>query len=159
MPAIYEFPANHYDHGMTPRKCIRITAWPDPLVQERLEDIGFFFDQPCQSWIKFCDDEEVASLTEWLKRHHLSHEIAPARGRGELKKHPRLSDQLIFPNGGSPHMCALCGARAPCRLWIEGDDTDSVEYPNAARFYLCGTCVQARMQPHPRLYSPAEEQL
>jgi hypothetical protein len=144
---------------MTQRKTIRIITWPDPLMQERIEDVGFFYDQTLQAWIKFCEEQETAALTEWLKRHHLSHEIAAARGRGELKKHARLSDQLIFRNGGSPNLCALCGAKAPCRLWVEGDDTDSTDYPNAARFHLCGTCVQTRMQPHPRLYAPAEEQL
>ena len=41
---------------MTIRRSIRITAWPDPLVQERLEDIGFFFDTACQSWVKFCEE-------------------------------------------------------------------------------------------------------
>ena len=144
---------------MTIRKAIRITAWPDPLVQERIEDIGFFFDAPAKSWIKFCEEGEVQSLNEWLKRHHLPHEVTVAQGRGEVRKHPRLSDSLIFKHGGSPKLCALCGLTAPCRLWVEGDDTDSTDYPHAARFFLCGTCVQTRMQPHPRLYSPAEEQL
>ena len=84
----------------------------------------------------------------------------PPRGQGELKKHPRLSTQLLLRDGGSPTTCALCGARmVPCRQWVEGDDTDSVDYPHAARFFLCGTCVQTHMQPHPRLYSPAEDQL
>ncbi len=145
---------------MTARKTIKITAWPDPLVQERLEDMDFFFDQEFHTWIRFCDEEEVQTLNEWLKRHHLAHEVAPAKGRGELKKHPRLSEQLIVKDGGSPSTCALCGAKnVPCRLWIEGDDTDSIDYPEAARFYMCGSCVQTRMQPHPRLYAPAENAL
>ena len=144
---------------MTLRKAIKVTAWPDPLVQERLEDIGFFYDSPSQAWLKFCEEGETQSVVDWLKRHHLSHEISVAKGRGEVKKHARLSDALMIKTGGSPTRCALCGAPAPCRQWVEGDDTDSTDYPNAARFYLCGTCVQDRMQPHPRLYSPAEEQL
>jgi hypothetical protein len=145
---------------MTLRKTITITSWPDPLMQERVEDMGFFFDAPAHAWIRFCETHELAPLVEWLKRHHLSHAVSPARGRGELKKHPRLSEMLVLRGGGSPTSCALCGTtNAPCRLWIEGDDTDSIDYPNPARFYLCGTCVQTRMQPHPRLYSPADEQL
>ena len=145
---------------MAPRKTIKITSWPDPLVQERVEEMGFFFDAPACAWIRFCDAHELPPLAEWLKRHHLSHDISPARGRGELKRHPRLSDILVLKNGGSPTSCALCGAtNTPCRLWIEGDDTDSIDYPHPARFFLCGTCVQTRMQPHPRLYSPAEEHL
>ena len=129
-------------------------------MQERLEDMGFFFDPPAHAWIRFADPQELPQLTDWLKRHALSHEISPARGRGELKKHPRLSDMLVLKNGGSPTSCALCGnSPTPCRLWVEGDDTDSIDYPHPARFYLCGTCVQTRMQPHPRLYSPADEQL
>lgn len=145
---------------MTARKTIKITTWPDPLVQERLEDMGFFFDAEFRAWIRFCEEQEVQHINEWLKRYHLSHEILPARGRGELRKHPRLSEMLILKNGGAPDTCALCAAdHTPCRQWIEGDDTDSIDYPNAARFYLCGKCVQTRMQPHPRLYSPAEEQL
>ncbi len=142
------------------RKTVKLTSWPDPLVQERLEDMGFFFDQAFRSWIRFCDEREVQPLNEWLKRHHLSHEVLQAKGRGELKKHPRLSSELVLKNGGSATRCALCAAKGvSCRQWIEGDDTDSTDYPDAARFYLCGACVQARMQPHPRLYAPADEQL
>ena len=145
---------------MTARKSIKITSWPDPLVQERIEDMGFFFDASARAWVRFCDEQEIQSINEWLKRHHLAHEITPATGRGELKKYPKLSDRLVLKSGGSPTCCALCGARdVPCRLWVEGDDTDSVDYPNAARFYMCGQCVQARMQPHARLYSPADDQL
>ncbi len=145
---------------MSPRKTIKLTAWPDPLVQERLEEMGFFFDADFRTWIHFCDESEAQPINDWLKRHHLSHEIIPAKGRGELKKYPRLSEQLLIKTGGGPDTCALCGARGvPCRQWIEGDDTDSIDYPNPARFYLCGNCVQTRMQPHPRLYTPAAEQL
>ncbi len=146
--------------GMHSRKTVKLTSWPDPLVQERLEDMGFFFDHDAGTWIRFCEEEEVQALNEWLKRHHLSHEILPARGRGELKKHPRLSDQLVLTTGGSATTCALCGSRnVACRQWIEGDDTDSTDYPNPAKFFLCGVCVQTHMQAHPRLYSLAEESL
>lgn len=149
-----------YPSVMTVRKTVKLTTWPDPLVQERLEDMGFFFDTHHHSWIRHCDSTEVQSLNDWLKRHHLSHEVFPAQGRGELKKHPRLSEQLVLRNGGGPTACALCGAtNIACRQWVEGDDTDSTDYPNAAKFFLCGKCVQTRMQPHPRLYSPADEQL
>jgi hypothetical protein len=145
---------------MLARKTVKLTSWPDPLIQERLEDMGFFFDQTLRSWIRFCDEDEVQPINEWLKRHHLAHEVHPARGRGELKKPPKLSEQLVLRNGGSPTVCALCGASGvACRQWVEGDDTDSTEYPNAAKFYLCGNCVQNRMQPHPRLYAPASETL
>jgi hypothetical protein len=144
---------------MTARKSIKVTAWPDPLVQERLEDIGFFYDARMRAWLKFCEKDETQSVVDWLKRHHLSHEIATAKGRGETAKHPRLSDSLILKDGGSPTRCALCGMGGACRQWVEGDDTDSTDYPNPAKFFLCGNCVQTRMQPHPRLYSPAEEQL
>ena len=145
---------------MTPRKTIRILTWPDPVVQERLEDAGFFFDNEFRAWIRFCDEGEVQHITEHLKRHHLSMDVLPAKGQGELKKHPRLADQLLIKNGGTYDTCALCGAsNTPCRQWIEGDDTDSTDYPNPARFFLCGRCVQTQLQPHPRLYAPAEEQL
>ena len=145
---------------MIARKTVKLTTWPDPLVQERLEDMGFFFDSEFRSWIRFCDEDEVQPLNDWLKRHQLSHEVLPAKGRGEVKKHPKLSDQLILRNGGTPTNCALCGASGvSCRQWVEGDDTDSTDYLSAAKFYLCGNCVQTRMQPHPRLYSPADEQL
>jgi len=83
-----------------------------------------------KTWIKFCAEAEVQSLNEWLKRHHLSHEIQPAKGRGEIKKHARLSDELLLKNGGAPDACALCGARGtPCRQWLEGDDTDFRRLP------------------------------
>jgi hypothetical protein len=145
---------------MTTRKTIKITAWPDPLLQERLEDMGFFFDAEYHTWIRFCGEHEVQGLNDWLKRHYLSHEILPAKGRGETRRHSRLSDELVLKDGGGPDTCALCGQTpTPCRQWIEGDDTDSTDYPHAARFYLCGKCVQTRMQPHPRLYTPADEQL
>ena len=29
---------------------------------------------------------------------------------------------------------------------------------NPARFYMCGMCVQTRMQPHPRMYAPAQDE-
>ena len=150
-----------YTYGMPhPRKIIKVTSWPDPLVQERLEDLGFFFDADQRTWVRYCDEREVAALSDWLKRHHLHQQVTAARGCGELKKHPKLSDVLLLKNGGNPTACALCGTRGvPCRQWIEGDDTDSVDYPAPARFYLCGSCVQARMQPHPRLYVPASDQL
>jgi len=142
------------------RKTIRLTSWPDPLLQERIEEAGFFFDEPHRSWIRYCDDGEVESVSEWLKRHRLNWQVLPAHGRGEVKRHPRLSDELRLKNGGSPTICALCAAtNVPCRQWIEGDDTDCVDYPHAARFYLCGTCVQTRMSPHPRLYATVEESL
>jgi hypothetical protein len=149
-----------YIRGMSERKMVKIAAWPDPLVRERMEDLGFFFDRDVRAWMRFCDEEEVTSISEWLRRHQLGHEVETARGRGEVKRLPRLSDILVLRNGGSPTRCALCGAAGvPCRQWIEGDDTDSVDYEGAARFYLCGKCVQDRMQPHPRLYAPTEEQL
>ena len=145
---------------MRERKMIKITSWPDPLVQERMEDLGFFFDGGMRAWIRFCDEDEVSRISEWLRRHQLGHEAMAARGRGETRKHPRLSDSLVLRDGGGPSRCALCGAEgSPCRQWIEGDDTDCVEYEGAARFFLCGKCVQMRMQPHPRLYVPTEEQL
>jgi len=145
---------------MAPRKTIKVTGWPDPLVQERLEDMGFFFDAEFHAWIRFCDEHELPTIRDWLKRHHLSHEVTPAKGRGELKKHPKLSEQLVLKNGGGPNTCALCGAKnVPCRQWIEGDDTDAIDYQRPAKFFLCGSCVQTRMQPHPRLYAPVEDQL
>ena len=145
---------------MNVRKAIKIATWPDPLVQERLEDMGFFFDQAARTWIRFCDEDEIQAINEWLKRLHLSHEVNAAKGRGELKKHPRLAQELMLKNGGSPTTCALCGATGtPCRQWIEGDDTDSIDYPDPAKFYMCGKCVQTRMQPHARLYAPADQQL
>jgi len=145
---------------MEPRKLIKLTAWPDPLVQERLEDIGFFFDQEFRTWIRFSDEKEVPSINDWLKRHHLAHEIAGAHGRGETKRLPKLSDELFLKDGGSPTRCALCGAQnSPCRQWIEGDDTDDIDYTGAKRFYMCGPCAQTRMPAHPRLYSPADDVL
>jgi hypothetical protein len=145
---------------LEPRKTIKLVTWPDPLVQERLEDMGFFYDETARTWVRYCDQREVASVGEWLKRHHLQQEVVPARGRGELKKHPKLSDVLLLKDGGGTTSCALCGAQGvACRQWVEGDDTDSIDYPSPAKFYLCGSCVQIRMQPHPRLYTPAEDQL
>ncbi len=78
--------------------------------------MGFFFDQPARSWIRFCEESEVQPLNDWLKRHHLSHEVHTAKGRGETKKHAKLSDELVLKNGGSPTRCALCahqGRRLP----------------------------------------------
>jgi hypothetical protein len=163
---------------MNPRKMIRLVTWPDPLLQERIEDMGFFYDAAVRvmlprnpglagagrsnqgAWVRFCDEHEVDAVGEWLKRHRLAFEAVPARGQGELKRHPRLSEQLLLKTGGSASTCALCGLRnTPCRQWVEGDDTDSTDYPSPARFFLCGQCVQVRMQPHPRLYAPAEDQL
>jgi len=145
---------------LTPRKTVQVVTWPDPLLQERLEDVGFFYDQGCKTWIRYCDPDEIQGMGEWLAKHQLTFRIAEAAGRGETKKHPRLADNLILTDGGGPDACALCGAQhVPCRQWIEGDDTDATDYPGAARFYMCGQCVQLRMTPHPRLYAPVEDQL
>jgi hypothetical protein len=145
---------------MTTRKTVKITGWPDPLIQERLEDLDFFFDAEYRTWIRFCNENEVQHYNEILKRLHLAHEVLPAKGRGQLKKHPRLATELVLKDGGSATKCALCGmSEVACRQWIEGDDTDSIDYHAPARFFLCGTCVQTRLQPHPRLYAPADEQL
>jgi len=142
------------------RKTIRLTCWPDPLLQERIEEAGFFFDRTFHGWVRFAEEGEVDSVAEWLKRHRLTWQVLPAHVRAELKRHPRLSDELLLKNGGSPTVCALCAtAGIACRQWIEGDDTDSTEYPHAARFYLCGKCVQNRMSPHPRLYATVDESL
>src|SRR5271167_3936418 len=108
---------------MGPRKTIKLMTWPDPLVQERLEDMGFFFDSTAKTWVRFCDEREVTALGDWLKRQHLAEETVGARGCGELKKHPKLSDVLLLKDGGGPTNCALCGMRGvPCRQWVEGDD-------------------------------------
>jgi len=142
------------------RRVLKIATWPDPLLQERLEEVGFFFDNKSKTWIRYCEEGELADLQTWLQRRGLKHKVAEAVGRGELKRMPRLSEQLVIKNGGSPTRCALCGAQGvACRQWVEGDDTDSVDYPNAARFYMCGQCVQFQMQPHQRLYAPVEEVL
>src|SRR4051794_13274661 len=101
---------------MTARKTIKVTAWPDPLVQERLEDMGFFFDNDFRTWIRFCGEQEVQTTNKWLKRHPLPHKTPPAKGRGETRKHPKLSDQLKLKNGGSHNTCGLCGkTNTPCR--------------------------------------------
>jgi len=129
------------------------------VVLEKLQDLGFFSD-PELGMIHYCWKMEIEHLAEWLLKRRLAYEIRPAAGVGELKKHSRLSDLLVRADGGSATTCALCGAReVPCRLWIEGDDTDNIEYPSAARFYMCGRCVRDRMQPHPRLYAAAEDTL
>ena len=68
----YESPQANYDFSrMSSRKTIKITSWPDPLMQERLEEIGFFFDGPLQAWIRFCEEEDLQQLTEWVRRLHL----------------------------------------------------------------------------------------
>ncbi len=145
---------------MTKRVVIILRSWPDPIIQERLEDAGFFQDQTQQGWICFSNLEDVKTLAGWLKRERVSFEVREAAGQGELKKHPCLSNSLLVNSGGGPDECALCGTRGvPCREWIEGDDTDSIQYPKAARFYMCGKCVQERMQKHPRLYAPAPDRL
>lgn len=143
---------------MSIRKMLQVTSWPDPLLQERMEEVGFYFDPTLRLWLRFCDEGELDELQTWLQRKGLRCKVTDAPGRGQVKRLPKLSDILVVKSGGGPSQCALCGVRGlPCRLWLEGDDTDSVEYPGAARFYMCGQCVQTQMQPHPRLYVPADE--
>lgn len=145
---------------MTPRQLLRLTSWPDPLLQERIEDIGFFYDDTYRTWVRFCGEDESEALGQWLKKHSLGFDVGEAAGRGEFRRHPKLSDELVVRDGGNARMCALCGAKdVPCREWVEGDDTDAVDVPGAARFYMCGKCVQGKMAPHPRLYAPAEDRL
>jgi len=136
-----------------------VKTWPDPVIFEKLQDLGFFYDSQL-GLVHYCRQNEIENIAEWLLKRRLAYEIRPAVGTGELKKYSRLSELLVLTDGGSPTACALCGAQnVPCRLWIEGDDTDSIEYPSPARFYMCGRCVQNRMQPHPRLYAPADDVL
>ena len=91
-----------------------------------------------------------------LKGSGYQYKIAEAPGRGEFTRYPRLSDQLMLPDGGRPDRCGLCGKRVDhCRKWIEGDDADDVRAAGVRSFYMCGQCVQMRMEPHPRIYAPA----
>lgn len=145
---------------MAERKVIVITSWPDPLMQERLEDMNFFFDSASSAWIQFTDAADISPVRDWLTRHHLRFRLDPAKGVGQTVKHDKLSAHLLLKNGGGPTSCALCGTQnTPCRQWIEGDDTDSTDYPGAAMFFMCGRCVREKMSPHPRLYAPVEETL
>ena len=52
----------------------RVYAFIARRVQERLEDMGFFYDETARTWVRYCDEREVASVGEWLKRHHLQQE-------------------------------------------------------------------------------------
>ncbi len=145
---------------MSDRLVIVLHSFPDPVIQERLEDMGFFRDPERRDWSRFCSQAEVESIANWLKNHRLDHSVGKAQGRGMLKKYPRLSDLLLHKDGGGPTTCALCGTSGVfCRKWMEGDDTDSIDYPAQHGFYMCGCCVQDRMAPHPRLYAPAEDTL
>ena len=145
---------------MKPRVLLVLKASPDPVMQERLEDLGFFRNVNGRGgWRRFCDPAEAARLLEWLKQRRFSAQvISPAPGRGQRQRYPCLSAGLVRTDGGGPAACALCGAaNIPCRKWIEGDDTDSIQYPGAPGFYMCGRCVRERMQPHPRFYAPADD--
>lgn len=145
---------------LSSRLVLQIRSWPDPVLQEHLEEAGFFFDPKRKAWIVYCEAHEADPWGEWLKRRHLQYLSFPAEGRGEVQRLPRLSAELLLPKGGNASHCALCGTRGVfCRQWIEGDDTDSTQYEGAKKFYMCGKCVQERMTPHPRLYAPVEGQL
>ena len=145
---------------MSDRFVIVLQSIPDPVTQERLEDMGFFRDPADHVWSRFCTKSEVEVVGSWLKNHRLEHRVARAQGRGMRKKYPCLTDLLLRSDGGSPTSCALCGMTGVfCRKWVEGDDTDSIDYPAQLTFYMCGQCVQLRMSPHPRLYVPAEDAL
>ncbi len=114
-----------------------LRSFPDPVIQERLEDMGFFRDPDRRDWSRFCSQSEVESIAIWLKNHRLDHRVGKAQGRGMLKKYPRLSDLLLHKDGGNPTTCALCGARGVfCRKWIEGDDTDSIDSGAAWFLYV-----------------------
>ena len=143
---------------MAVRVQLRILMWPDPVMQEQLEATGFFMDPASGCWMRFANQDETRDLVEYLKRCRLAHEVKPARGKGRLTRYPRLTTKAT--DGGAPTRCGYCGKdNVFCRQWVEGDDTDSIDYPNPARLYLCGQCVQHVMQPHPRMYVPAEDKL
>ncbi|MEI7765845.1 MAG: hypothetical protein WCJ97_00250 [Phycisphaerae bacterium] len=145
---------------MTERKIIRLQSWPDPILQEQLEEMGFFRDDPLGLWVRYCDANELEYLVAWLKKRHITGHVTTASGRGQLTRLPRLSANLMLRKGGSPNHCSLCGTKqVPCYMWVEGDDTDSIYYPGARHFYLCGVCVQKFLLPHPRLYTLAQEKL
>jgi hypothetical protein len=142
------------------RRIVKVRGFPDPLTLERIEDAGFFFDDRAKTWIRFCAADEVAQWMDYLERRRLGSEVSIATGMGQTRRMPCLSKQLLLTDGGGPTRCALCAAdQQACREWIEGDDTDALDYPNAARFYLCGPCVQLHIAAHPRLYAPVEDAL
>ncbi len=142
---------------MIERMLMKLKTWPTPIEQEQLENMGFFHRD---GWRIFCSRDEVENIAEWLKSKHLSYSVDRCDRVGKYEDHPRLSDQLLRSDGGSPTACALCGkGGVACRQWIEGDDADRIDRALGRRFYLCGLCVQAHISAHHRLYSHADDVL
>lgn len=141
---------------MSERLMIKLKTWPTSIEQEQIEALGFFNQK---GWRMFCDKDELPAIAEWLKERHLNFGVYPTDRVGKYEDYPRLSDQLLRADGGSPTACALCGRDSvACRQWLEGDDSDRIE-PSARRFYLCGNCVQTKVIPHGRLYTHSDEDL
>ncbi len=141
---------------MSERLMIKLKTWPTSIEQEQIEAMGFFNQR---GWRMFCDDDELSTIAEWLKEKHLSFSVQHSDRAGKYEDYPRLSEQLLRTDGGSPTACALCGRDGvACRQWIEGDDSDRIE-PTAKRFYVCGRCVQEKIIPHGRLYTHADDVL
>ena len=141
-----------------PRWQILLLSQPDPISLERLEDHGFFFGDIESRYIRFVGDHERKLFEEMLKKLGYDFQVAEAPGRGQFSRYPRLSDELIVSNGGDETHCGLCGMTGvDCRKWIEGDDADDIRDDGARSFYMCGGCVQSKMDPHPRIYSPVDD--
>ncbi len=141
---------------MSERLMIKLKTWPTSIEQEQIEAMGFFNRR---GWRMFCDDDELPAIVEWLKEKHLSFSVQQTESIGKYEEYPRLSEQLLRTDGGSPTACALCGRDGvACYQHVEGDDSDRIE-PAAKRFYVCGRCVQQKIVPHGRLYTHADDVL
>lgn len=141
-----------------PRWQIVLLSQPDPISLERLEDHGFFFGELESRYIRFVGEHDRKIFEAMLKKSGYEFETNEAPGRGQFSRYPRLSDELAILDGGDAASCGLCGMTGvDSRKWIEGDDADDIRAEGARSFYMCGECVQSKMDPHPRIYSPVDE--
>ena len=135
------------------RQEFQVTTVPDPIWREVLENLGFTYLRDLRRWVRTCGSHEAGALETLLSQRSIPFDKKPAAAPGRLARWPRLSAELAIPDGGGDHLCGLCGRWADeCRLYVECDDSDNPDYPDAVRFHVCPDCIRERIDPHPRLY-------
>lgn len=131
----------------------QITTVPDPILREVLENLGFTYLRSVRRWVRVCGRDETEALETLLQRRGVPFDKKSADSDGRLVRFPKLSDELVLPDGGDPTRCAVCGRYVPkAFLYIECDDADNHDYPGAAKFHVCPICVEEKIAPHERLY-------
>lgn len=135
------------------RQEFQITTVPDPIWREVLENLGFTYLKDIRRWVRTCAGREAAAVEAVLNQRSVPFEKKAAAPAGKMARWPKLSAELAVPDGGEPNRCGICGKYVErAHKYVECDDADNHEYPDAVRFFACPDCIREKIDPHPRLY-------